>query len=761
MVGAGFPRPEIETTRLQKTSTCIIIVKIKRSFFKELKLKNILILFLLFFALVLATGAHLRCQPGAHSKEKKMEHKNKSKYTNHLINESSPYLLLHAHNPVGWYPWGQEALEKAKKENKLLIISIGYAACHWCHVMEEESFSSEEVAEVMNKNFVSIKVDREERPDIDQVYMDAAQLLTGQGGWPLNAIALPDGRPIFAGTYYPKQQWVQILEKIHQLYSANPQQIEQQAENLTKGIRTASAIDFNPGEPGFDRQTADQIVDNWKNVIDFEWGGEQRAPKFPLPIGYRYLLTYHYLTQNSSAARALGKKALEAVKVTLDRMAMGGIYDQARGGFARYSTDAYWKVPHFEKMLYDNGQLVSLYSYAYQLTKDPLYKTVVYETLEFVERELTSPQVPNGGRGFYSSLDADSEGEEGKFYTWTKSEIQNLLGKNAQLIIDYYNITDSGNWEKGVNILFRTKPDEIYAAEKKITVQQLQEQVAKARKQLLAARSQRVRPALDDKILTAWNALMLTGYVDAYRVFDNKKFLERALENAAFIVNNMLSDNGRLNRNYKEGKASINAFLDDYAFTIQAFISLYQATFDDKWLSFAEKLLKYTLEHFYDPKSGMFYYTSNQDPGLIARKMEIPDNVIPASNSQMAVNLHLLGEYFYKEDYIKKSKQMLNNVKFDMVRNGPYYANWALLLNYFIHPIAEVAIVGDQWEARRKELDQNYLPHMILMGGKTEGRLPLLAGKLIQGQTTIFVCKNKACQLPVTDVQEALKQLRQ
>jgi len=724
-------------------------------------MKNIMILFLLFLALVLAAGAHLFGQPGTQTKEKKMEHKNKSKYTNHLINESSPYLLLHAHNPVDWYPWGQEALEKAKKENKLLIISIGYAACHWCHVMEAESFSNEEVAEVMNQHFVSIKVDREERPDIDQVYMDAAHLLTGQGGWPLNAIALPDGRPIFAGTYYPKQQWVQILKKIHELYRANPQQIEQQAENLTKGIRTASAIDFNPGEPGFDPKTPDQIVDNWKNVIDFEWGGERRAPKFPLPIGYRYLLTYRYLTQNNADKQALGKKALDAVKVTLDRMAMGGIYDQAGGGFARYSTDAYWKVPHFEKMLYDNGQLVSLYSYTYQLTKDPLYKTVVYETLEFVERELTSPKVPNGGRGFYSSLDADSEGEEGKFYIWTKSEIQKLPGKDAQLIIDYYNVTDSGNWEKGRNILYRTKPDETFAAEKKIKVQQLQEQVAQAKKQLLAARSRRVRPALDDKILTAWNALMLTGYVDAYRVFDNKRFLERALENAGFIVNNMLSDNGRLNRNYKDGKSSINAFLDDYAFTIQAFISLYQATFDEKWLFFAEKLLKYTLDHFYDPKSGMFYYTSDQDPELIARKVEIPDNVIPSSNSRMAINLYLLGEYFYNEDYIKKSKQMLNNVKADMVTNGPYYANWALLLTYFIHPIAEVAIIGDEWEARRKELDRHYLPHMILMGGKTEGKLPLLEGKLIEGQTTIFVCKNKACLLPVTNVREALTQLGQ
>jgi uncharacterized protein YyaL (SSP411 family) len=720
-------------------------------------MKKILFVLLLIFILIMAGQVHLFGEPPGRTKEKKMKHKHK--YTNHLINESSPYLLLHANNPVDWYPWGQEALEKAKKENKLLIISIGYAACHWCHVMEEESFSDAEVAEVMNKHFVSIKVDREERPDIDQVYMDAAHLLTGHGGWPLNAIALPDGRPVFAGTYFPKQRWTLVLKKIYELYKVNPKQVEQQAENLTKGIQTNSEITFNPTKPDFDPKAPGQIFANWKNVIDFEWGGEKRAPKFPLPIGYRFLLTYHYLTRNSTGNQDPGKKALEAVKITLDRMAMGGIYDQAGGGFARYSTDEYWKVPHFEKMLYDNGQLVSLYSYAYQLTKDPLYKTIVYETLEFVERELTSPGVPKGGRGFYSSLDADSEGEEGKFYVWTKSEIQNLLGKNAPLIIDYFNITGSGNWEKGRNILFRTKPDKIFAQEKKIRIQELQKQVAEAKKQLLAARSKRIRPALDDKILTAWNALMLTGYIDAFRVFNDERFLKRAVKNAEFIVNNMLSRDGRLNRNYKNGKSTINAFLDDYAFTIQAFISLYQATFAEKWLTTAEKLLKYTLDHFYDKNKGMFYYTSDLDPGLITRKMEIPDNVIPSSNSQMAVNLYLLGEYFFNDDYIQKSKLMLNNVKSGMVRNGPYYANWALLLTYFVHPVAEVAIVGDEWETQRKKLDRHFLPHMILMGGKNQGKLPLLEGKLIKGQTTIFVCKNKACRLPVTNVKEALKQL--
>jgi uncharacterized protein YyaL (SSP411 family) len=701
--------------------------------------------------LLLTLAAHSFSTPLSLSnlEEKKVEHK----YTNHLANESSPYLLLHAHNPVDWYPWGKEALEKAKKENKLIIVSIGYAACHWCHVMEKESFSDETVAEVMNNHFVSIKADREERPDIDQVYMDAAQLLTGQGGWPLNTIALPDGRPVFSGTYFPKDKWISVLTKIREIYQENPQQLKQQAEALTKGIQSSGVITFNPEKPEFDPATTDQIFDSWKRILDYEWGGEKRVPKFPLPIGYRYLLCYHYLTKDPTA--------LEAVKVTLDRMAMGGIYDQVGGGFARYSTDAYWKVPHFEKMLYDNGQLVSLYSYAYQLTKNPLYKTVVYEILEFVERELTSPGIPNGGRGFYSSLDADSEGEEGKFYLWTKSEIQRLLGERAPLIIAYYNITDSGNWEKGNNILYRLKPDEVFAADKKISVQYWQEQVKKAKKVLQTARSKRVRPPLDDKILTAWNALMLTGYVDAFRVFAEERFLQRALENAEFIVKNMMAKDGRLNRNYKDGKSTINAFLDDYAFTIQAFISLYQAAFDEQWLFKAEKLLKYTLDHFYNKKIGMFYYTSNLDTALVARKMEITDNVIPASNSQMAVTLYLLGEYFYNDDYIKKSRQMLNNVKVNLVRGGPYYANWVLLMTYFIHPPAEVAILGDEWEARRKELDQYFLPYMILMGGKTEGRLPLLEDKLRKGRTFIYVCRNKTCRLSVTETSDALEQMKQ
>jgi uncharacterized protein YyaL (SSP411 family) len=700
-----------------------------------------------YFAVIMCFTLFTAAGNGFAMEKIKMEKNKEKKYTNHLINESSPYLLMHAHNPVDWYPWGKEALEKAKKENKLIIISIGYAACHWCHVMEKESFEDPEVAQVMNEHYVCIKVDREERPDIDQVYMNAAQLITGGGGWPLNAVALPDGRPFFAGTYFPKQNWINLLKRISEVYIGSPGKLEQQADVVTRGIRSSEMVQFNPVKPGFAMKDLNQAFNNWKGNIDFEWGGHKGAPKFPMPIDHQFLLFYHHLTRDS--------KALEAVTVTLDRMAFGGIYDQVGGGFARYSTDNVWKAPHFEKMLYDNAQLVSLYSAAYQLTKNHLYKTIVYETLEFVERELASP-----GGGFYSSLDADSEGEEGKFYVWTKAEMEKVLGKDAQLIVAYYNVTDGGNWEKNKNILYRRQQDEAFAKKHGLTKEALHQRVAAAKNKLLEARSKRVRPPLDDKILTSWNALMLTGYVDAYRVFDEKRFLERAIKNADFLIKNALSRDGRLNRNYKDGKSSINAFLDDYALFIRALISLYQATFDEKWLSKANEILAYALKHFYDEKSHMFYYTSDLDPQLVARKMEITDNVIPGSNSVMAVNLYLLGEYFYKQDHIKISRQMLNNVKENLLKHGNYFANWGILMAYFVSSPYEVAIVGEDWFSIRKELDRHYLPNMLLMGGKQEGKLPLLEDKLVPGQTTIYVCKDKACRLPVTETKKALEQMK-
>ncbi len=651
---------------------------------------------------------------------------------------------MHARNPVNWYPRGEEALARARRENKLIIISIAYAACHWCHVMEHESFEDSAVARIMNDNFVSIKVDREERPDVDRVYMNAAQLISGRGGWPLNAIALPDGRPIYAGTYYPKDQWQEVLLNILSYYRESPQRAEQAAQQLTLGIRNSELVTLNRNPPNFKRSDLDAVFTTWRNDIDFELGGQKGAPKFPLPVGYDFLLRYHHLSQEPDALRAVNR--------TLEQMAFGGIYDQVGGGFARYSVDQFWRVPHFEKMLYYNAQLVSLYALAFQVQRRPLYRSVVYETLEFIDRELTSPD-----GGFYSSLDADSEGEEGRFYVWTKSAIDTILAGDAALISDYYNVTDAGNWEHGRNTLYRSSSDSAFARKHKLPLDVLTGRLQKARQTLFKHRAKRVRPPLDDKILTAWNALMLRGFVDAYRVFGEEKFLHRAIRNAHFLRKNMLQDNGRLYRNYKEGKANINAFLDDYAFTIDAFIALYQATFEEEWLAQARTMTDYVIGHFSDTTSAMFWYTSDLDPVLIARKMEVTDNVIPASNSQMALNLFSLGEYFYEQKYLETARQMLNNVKGNLQRGTVYYANWCTLLMQFVRPPYEVAIVGDEFLQRRQEFDRHFLPQLMFMGGADEGGLPLLQNKLIKGRTTIYVCRNKACKMPVSTAAEALR----
>jgi hypothetical protein len=451
-------------------------------------------------------------------------------YTNELIHESSPYLLQHAHNPVNWYPWGVHALQKATAENKMLIISIGYAACHWCHVMEHESFEDEEVANMMNDHFICIKVDREERPDVDQVYMAAAQLITGRGGWPLNAIALPDGRPFYAGTYFPKHKWLNMLAYFVDLQKKQPEALEKSAAQVTQGIHITESVTENKSAGDFSVADLDKAFETWKPNIDFTRGGENRAPKFPMPAAWQYLLHYHYLTNH--------KEALQAATVTLDQMALGGIYDHLQGGFARYSTDADWQIPHFEKMLYDNAQLVTLYSLAYQATRNPLYKTTVYQTLNFIKEELTTPE-----GAFYASLDADSEGVEGKFYLWTKAELDAVLGKDSDLFCAYYEVTDTGNlpatqgeWETGSNILFRRNDAEAIAKEHAIPVDALNVKMEEARKKLLQKRNSRVKPGLDDKILSSWNALMITGYVRAYRVFGEEEFLATAITNSSSLT---------------------------------------------------------------------------------------------------------------------------------------------------------------------------------------------------------------------------------
>jgi len=678
--------------------------------------------------------------------QNKKDNKEMITYTNNLINESSPYLLQHAHNPVDWYPWGDEAFEKAKKENKLVIISIGYAACHWCHVMEHESFEDVAVAKYMNEHFVCIKVDREERPDVDQIYMTAAQLLTGSGGWPLNALALPSGKPFFAGTYFPKKNWLEMMAYFVNVQLKNPKSLEEQAQKVTDGIHSSETITFSNEKYFATIEDVNTIFNQWKPSIDFSKGGEKRAPKFPMPSNWEYLLNNHYLTGNT--------EALRAVTTTLDNMAYGGIYDQLGGGFSRYSTDVNWKAPHFEKMLYDNAQLVSLYAHAYQVTKNPLYKIVVDQTLTFIERELTAP---NGG--FYSSLDADSDGEEGKFYVWKANEIMDALGEEAALFMDYFQVTKSGNWENGNNILYRKLNDKHLEKKYNLTTEQIQTKIEECKKVLLKIRSKRNKPRLDDKILTSWNGLMIKGYMDAYRAFGDEKYKEKALKNAQFLVQNLLQKDGAIKRNFKNNKASINGLLDDYAFTIAAFISIYQGTFDETYLYKAKALTDYSIAHFFDSATGMFYYTHNQFSNLISRKMEIADNVIPSSNSAMGKNLFDLGLFFDNQDYKDKARQMLMNVKNDLHQNIRYYSNWGILELQFISPPNEIAIVGENSNSLRKHFSINYLPNALFLGGMDEGTLSLLRDKLVVGQTTIYVCQNKSCKLPTKSVEEALKQV--
>lgn len=670
-------------------------------------------------------------------------------YTNELVNESSPYLLQHAHNPVNWRPWNQESLDLAKAENKMLLISIGYSACHWCHVMEHESFEDTTVARIMNELFVPIKVDREERPDVDDIYMSACQLASqGSCGWPLNAFALPDGQPVWAGTYFPKKKWMEILEYFGKEWGDNPEQIAEYAKELTEGVSQLDVLPEAEGSVKFSESDLSKMADNLLQRIDFQKGGRSGAPKFPMPANYQFLLENHFHDGNA--------KSFEAVNTTLREMARGGIYDHLGGGFARYSTDADWLVPHFEKMLYDNGQLVSLYSQAYQVTKDPLYQSIVEETLTFIEREMTSKE-----GAFYSSLDADSEGEEGKFYVWTQSELDSILGKeDSKVFSKYYQTNKRGNWEHSKNILHRKQSLTDFAAKNKLDENELKALIDRSKQKLFEAREKRIRPGLDDKALTSWNALMLMGYVDAYRAFGKEEYLQTALKNGNFILEKMLREDGGLNRNYKDGKSVINAFLDDYALTINAFTQLYEVTFDESWLNTARELTTYTLKHFAPEEGNLFHYTSDLDPPLITRKTEVSDNVVPGSNSMMATALHRLGLYFYNEEWKEMSKNMMHLLASSTIEQPDFHSNWAQLYVDQLNPPYEVAIVGENAGALRNELISNYLPNAILLGGQDEGGLELLKGKLSEGETRIYVCQNKVCKFPVSEVEDALKLMK-
>ncbi|MFO7923870.1 MAG: thioredoxin domain-containing protein [Bacteroidales bacterium] len=669
--------------------------------------------------------------------------------TNHLTGQTSPYLLQHLYNPVDWYPWGEEALDKAVREDKPILVSIGYSACHWCHVMERESFEDQEIADIMNTGFVCIKVDREERPDIDHMYMTAVQLLTRQGGWPLNCFALPDTRPFWGGTYFRKDQWKNILVQIAELYKTRKNDLSEQAEQLTQGISAANFIQPSNTQESFDESDATAVYSNVMEYMDREEGGTLRAPKFPLPVNMEFLLHYNYHSGD--------KNALNQVDLSLEKMAMGGIYDQIGSGFARYSTDDIWKVPHFEKMLYDNGQLLSLYSNAWKVLKKPLYKDVVCRTVEFIERELTSPQGT-----FYAALDADSEGEEGKFYVWKEKEIDEICGKDASLIKDYYQVGKKGYWENGKNILLRDENDEDFASARGLTAGELREITIRANKQLLDERGKRERPGLDNKVITSWNALMICGLADAYAAFGDRAFLEKAKHAADFISDNAVSPEGKIFRTLQGNKPFIDGFLEDYALLIRALIRLYEVSYETKYLTEAKHLAEYVTVNFSADDTSLFSFSSTRGEKLKAPFYELPDNVIPSSNSVMALNLFYLSGYFEEPAWYDRSSQMLGDIKQQLTRQSINYSNWARLMLHKTYDYYTLVITGPDAAEHAREVNSMFLPALKLAVSSCQDNtdIPIFRERCREDETWFYVCSMGRCNLPVKKLALALEQIR-
>ena len=682
--------------------------------------------------------------------------KNKmSKHTNKLINEQSPYLLQHAHNPVEWYPWGMEALQRAVEEDKPILISIGYAACHWCHVMERESFEDETVAAFMNEHFINIKVDREERPDLDHIYMEAIMAINGSGGWPLNCFLTPKGLPFYGGTYFPPKQmhgrasWLQILENIAKAYKTRKKEVEQQAQHLTytilqqdKSFFKSKVLDLDTEQP-FEASQIDNIFEAIEKRFDTEDGGFGAAPKFPQTMTLDFLLNYFSETKE--------KKALEHAVFSLDKMTKGGIYDHLAGGFSRYTVDKAWLVPHFEKMLYDNALLVSVLAKAYRATKDKNYKQVIEQTLAFVEREMMSEE-----GGFYASYDADSEGEEGKFYVWQKSEIDRTLQHEAAVFNRFYGVTEEGNWE-GKNILNRQLEYADFAEKIGYETEELQRNMRLCRKRLWERREMRVPPALDDKIILSWNAMMCTAFCEAYKSLGNESYKMMAERNLYFMLEkfNTKENDAALHHTYKNGKAQHFAFLDDYALLIEAILQYYSVSFDEKMLTLADKFTDYVMANFLAADQTLFYYTSVNQRDIVGRKKEYYDSATPSGNSTMAKNLQTLGILLHNEKYVEQAMYMSKAIEDSLVKYASSFSRWANVALHFAFPTSEIVIVGENAFELAKEINALFLPNKIVIASKTANEeSEWLQNRFVAGKTFIYVCQKQACYMPVETVEE-------
>jgi len=683
------------------------------------------------------------------------------KFTNKLNLESSPYLLQHAHNPVNWYPWGDEALLKAKQEDKPILVSIGYSACHWCHVMEHESFEDLETAKQMNDNFVNIKIDREERPDLDHIYMDAVQAMSGSGGWPLNVFLTPDKKPFYGGTYFPPQRahnrasWKEVLLGVANLFKDKRQEVEAQAEELTQHISrsSVSAQIINPLQPAqnlpsndeniFVRQQVEEIYETVMKQADKEWGGFGNAPKFPQSFTINYLLRYNYYTKNQDA--------LQQACLSLDKMIKGGIYDQIGGGFARYSTDAEWLAPHFEKMLYDNALLIRTLSDAYQITQDVSYRKTIIQTIDFIERELS-----NMDGGFYSALDADSEGEEGKFYVWSYQEISEVLGSDAILFCEYYDVTPNGNWEHKNILRIRTLLQD-FTKKKNLDAEEFAKQLAGWEEKLLKFRNKRVRPLTDDKILLGWNALMITALCKASSALGASHYKEIAISNFDFLFSHfkVRDQDFEFYHTYKEGVAKYPAFLDDYAYLIEACINLQEITSDNKYIEYARSLTEYVFENFTSDEHDFFYYSGKNQNDVIVRKKEIYDGAVPSGNSVMAGNLLYLSVILNDAIWKEKAVVFLKSLSELIIKYPTSFGNWACLLIDVFAGINEIAICGKGFESLRNRLLTYFVPNKVLQCTDNPEVVPypLFIHKPVSDKPFIYLCRNYTCQVPVEKIE--------
>jgi uncharacterized protein YyaL (SSP411 family) len=676
---------------------------------------------------------------------------------NRLAKETSPYLLQHAHNPVDWYPWGEEALQRAKTEDKPILVSIGYAACHWCHVMERESFEHEETARIMNEHFINIKIDREERPDLDHIYMDAVQTMTGSGGWPLNVFLTPDKLPFYGGTYFPpvkafnRPSWTDVLLALSQAFRERREDLETQAQNMRDHLVQASGFsgktpgqDLVPHDELFTKVQCETIFNNMMQQGDKVWGGFGSAPKFPGTFNIQYLLRFYHSFNEP--------KALEQALLSLDKMIQGGIYDQLGGGFARYSTDAKWLAPHFEKMLYDNALLVDVLSEAYQLTGNELYARTIADTLGFVEREMT-----DAGGGFYSALDADSEGVEGKFYTWSKEEIEHILGADAALFCAFYDVTAEGNWEE-TNILWITKPAAVFAAEQGITTEALERSLAISREKLMAVRAKRIRPGLDDKIILGWNALMIHACCKAYAALGIERYKEMGVNAMKFCLEHLQNaDKQAFFHTFKGGIAKYPAFLDDYAWLIRALIALQEVSGEPEWLGKAKELTEYVVNNFSDEGDIYFYYTEAGQTDVIVRKKEVYDGATPSGNAVMAANLLYLSVVYDRKDWSDRGIHMLAGQSQTAVRYSTSFGVWAGVLLQQVIGVREIAVVGSEYKSRMQDTNRHYIPFKVMLGAATDQPgLPLLERRERPGETLIYVCEHYHCIKPVNYIEEII-----